>query len=89
MMDAMLDANGVAITVGATVKLVGVVTSLNPFDNRFHDVTISLSHPLPASTGGAKDMPPYKMNYSEGAERDPPGNSATIAVPPGLLIVGA
>jgi len=89
MMDAMVDANGVAITLGATVKLVGVVTALSPFDNRYHDVTLTLSHPLSASFGGAKDMPPYKTNYMEGAEINPPGSSITISVPAAVLVVGA
>jgi len=84
MMDAMLDANGVAITVGATVKLVGVVTSLNPFDNRFRDVQITLSHPLPSSSG-----PAVNIVHPVGAEVTPPGYITVISVPPGVLVVGA
>lgn len=80
--DLMVDANGAAITVGATVKLVGVVTELNPFSTKFRDVTISLSHPV---SGVADD------NTSPGgnAKGKSPGAVKTISVHPSMLVVGA
>jgi hypothetical protein len=85
--DVMTDAKGAAITVGATVKLVGVVTALNPLSNRFHDVSITLSHPLAGATfGPPKDA---STSYMEGAEMNPPGYRLKIDVPPGVLVVGS
>jgi len=46
---ALLDANGVAINVGDTVKLTGVVLSLDPASTHFGEVKIQLSHPLSGS----------------------------------------
>ena len=43
---ALLDANGVAINVGDTVKLTGTVLSLNPAATHFGEVKIQLAHPL-------------------------------------------
>ena len=87
MQTNMVDANGAAVTLGATVKLVGVVTSVNPFSNRFHEVQITLSHPLAASAGPPKNQ--LGTNYAEGVELNPPGYRVVIECPPGVLVVGS
>lgn len=74
-----LDANGTPITVGATVKLVGTVLSVNQFDNRYNEILISISHPIagvvPANiTGGDPTVPGYRVQ---------------VTTPPAVLIVGA
>ena len=87
MMDALVDANGAAITLGATVKLVGTVTGLNGFSLRFNDVQITLSHPLPASSG-----PPLNQqsnNQVSGGNLNTPGYRTVLSVPPGVLVVGS
>ena len=43
--DQMRDVDGVAITVGATVKLVGTVSAINGTNTHYQDVTIYLLHP--------------------------------------------
>lgn len=77
--DSPNDANGVAITVGATVKLVGTVASLNLFDNRFNDVVITLSHPV------AGQLP----TFLTGGDSSQPGYKVQISVPPNVLLVGS
>ena len=87
MLANLLDANGVLVTVGATVKLVGTVVSVNAGANRFHEVVIQVSHPLPASAGAPKDINGF---YTSCAEVNPPGYRVkTIGVPAGVLIVGS
>lgn len=39
------DINGVAITVGSTVKLVGLVTAINPTSTHFMEVTFQPIYP--------------------------------------------
>lgn len=80
--DLMVDANGAAITVGATVKLVGTVVELNPFSTKFRSVTITLLHP----TVNVPDD-----NVASGAQRAgaTPGAVKTISVHPSMLVVGA
>jgi hypothetical protein len=39
------DSVGATINLGATVKLVGVVTAINAFDPHFGEVSVTLSHP--------------------------------------------
>jgi hypothetical protein len=41
------DINGVAITVGATVKMVGTVTAVNAIDGHFMNVTVTPNNPTP------------------------------------------
>jgi hypothetical protein len=41
-----LDAFGVPIVVGATVKLVCTVTAINPLDTHFGDVQVSINFPV-------------------------------------------
>jgi len=78
--DPLLDANGVAITVGATVKLVGVVTSVNALDNRYNSVAITLLHPI----AGVPDV-----GSSPGAEGVKQSGKKTIEVTASMLVVGA
>jgi hypothetical protein len=85
----LVDANGTPITVGATVKLVGVVTSMNPFSNRFNDVKITISHPLPASFGPARDQVQNGNVAVDGGNDQSPGYRLNLAVPPGVLVVGS
>lgn len=80
--DLMVDANGAAITVGATVKLVGVVTALDPFSNNFHDVTITLSHPVAG-------IPDVIVGASGTSNRPSAGAVKTLNVHPSMLVVGA
>ena len=39
----LLDRNGVAINVGDTVRLMGVVTALNPASTHYREVTMTVS----------------------------------------------
>ena len=55
------DVNGVTITLGATVKLVGVVTAINT-DPHFGSITVAPSHPtgsfIPSQSGGGNPQSP-------------------------------
>ena len=86
MSDSPNDSAGNPITVGATVKLVGVVTSIDLLSNRFHDIKVTISHPLASSAGTPKDA---STNYMEGTEMTPPGYRQTLAFPPGVLTLGS
>lgn len=61
--DILNDVNGATITVGATVKLVGVVTAINP-DPHFGSITVAPLHPagasIPMQSGGSN---PQSPNY--------------------------
>jgi hypothetical protein len=76
----MVDFNGTPLALGQTVKLVGTITALNPFDNKFREVTITLSHPVP----GVPDV-----IVAQGADPQEPGAVKTISVSPTMLVVGA
>ena len=39
--DSMVDIYGSTLTVGSWVKLIGVVTALNPSDPHFQDITVT------------------------------------------------
>jgi hypothetical protein len=43
--EPLRDVNGVLITVGATVKLVGVVTAVSSTDPHFSGIQVAPSHP--------------------------------------------
>jgi hypothetical protein len=51
----MVDANGVAIAVGETVMITGVVIALNPASTHYREVTIRVIHPVPGVP--ANDIP--------------------------------
>jgi hypothetical protein len=59
--DTLLDVNGVTITLGATVKLVGTVTAINP-DPHFGSITVAPAHPtgksIPMQSGGGNPQSP-------------------------------
>jgi len=59
--DILNDVNGVPITIGATVKLVGVVTAINP-DPHFGTITVVPAHPtkasIPKQSGGGNPQSP-------------------------------
>lgn len=74
------DANGVALVVGDTVKLVGVVTSMNLFDNRFNDLTITISHPITSI---------LSQTGITGADATVPGYRTVITVPAAVLVKGS
>jgi hypothetical protein len=76
----MLDSAGAAMSVGDTVKLVGVVAALNPADNRFNEVTVTLTNPN-YSVGDSRVAP--------GAELLGPGPVKTIIVQSTMLTKGA
>jgi hypothetical protein len=46
--NSLTDIFGVAITVGAKVKLIGTVTSMNPTDPHFQDIEIRPDYPQSA-----------------------------------------
>ena len=75
-----VDANGTAITVGATVKLVGTVTGINQFDNRLNEITISISHPLSGVV---------PLVNTTGGDLTVPGYRTTVTTPPQVLVVGS
>ena len=60
-MDSLLDHNGVTVTVGATVKLVGVVTAINQ-DPHFGTIVVAPSYPtgptVPPMSGGGNPQSP-------------------------------
>ncbi len=68
--DPSLDSAGTPIILGDTVKLVGVITGVNLFDNRFRDIEVTLSHPVamtpqasPTEGGNATNLGPgLKIN---------------------------
>lgn len=80
--DSPNDSGGTPITLNATVKLVGTVTSLNLFDNRFNDIEVTLAHPLAASANGG---PPLGVTGGDVG----PGARIKIYVPPSVLTVGS
>ena len=52
---ALLDYNGTPIVVGETVKLLGVVDSINESSPHYKEVTMHLTHPVP---GVPANVPP-------------------------------
>lgn len=74
------DFNGVNLIKGQAVKLLGVITDLNAFDNRYCEVTVTLTHPV----AGVPDS-----IYAAGAEWiESAGGKKSIAVAPSMLVVG-
>jgi hypothetical protein len=43
--DAIKDVNGVTITLGATIKMVGLVTAINTTDPHFGTIQVTPIHP--------------------------------------------
>lgn len=80
--DSPNDAVGTPITIGATVKLVGVVTAMNLFDNRYNDIEVLIAHPLAANVGPPTDI-------ATGGDRSVPGYRIRLTFPPAVLLVGA
>jgi len=76
----MNDALGTAVTVGDTVKVVGVIQSLNPLDNRFNELVILVSHPIT----GVPDI-----FIAPGGNVLSPGAVRTISVPAALTVKGS
>lgn len=80
--DSPNDSNGVALVVGDTVKLVGTVTAMNLFDNRFNDLEVTLSHPLSAATFSGPQLGVTGGDVG-------PGPRLKVNVPAVMLIKGA
>ena len=85
--DPPVDANGATITVGATVKLVGTVASINSFDNRYNDIVVTLLHPVITTPSSSNPAIPG-VNLT-GGDPSVPGYRTTISVPPTVLVVGS
>ena len=81
--DLTVDHNGTAITVGATVKLIGVVTAVNPLSSHYRDITVQLAYPI---TGIAQSQPQPPV---DGGYITQPGSVLTVSVPGCMLIVGS
>jgi hypothetical protein len=81
--DSLTDYNGNAITVGATVKLIGTVTAVNALSQHYRDITVQLSYPV---TGVAQPQP---QPPADGGFNTQPGSVLTINVPGCVLIVGS
>ncbi len=78
--DSPNDANGVALAVGDTVKLVGVITAMDLFNNRFNDLTVTITHPI---TG---ILP---VQGATGGDATVPGYRTVITVPAAVLVKGS
>jgi hypothetical protein len=83
----LVDSLGTPLAVGQTVKLVGTITALYPFDNTYNEVVITLSHPVP----GVFDVTDTVGTTGPDATVHGPGPGAvkTISVPALMLVVGA
>lgn len=80
--DSPNDANGVPLVAGDTVKLVGTITGMNLFDNRFNDIEVTLSHPLSASVFQG---PPLGITGGDVGT----GPRLKVSVPAAMLVKGA
>ena len=76
---APVDSLGAAITVGAAVKLLGTVTAINIFDNRYAEVTVLLTNPI--------SVPDVVV--AAGAQKTVPGGAVkSISIAPTMLTLG-
>jgi hypothetical protein len=80
----IIDAVGTVISVGATVKLVGTVTSINAFDQHFGEVVVTLSNPA-----GIPVTNISLVNDIAGGVPSPTLACTTVNVAPRMLLVGA
>lgn len=89
----MTDKNGTPITVGATVKLVGTVVSINNASSHYDGCVIRLSFPasnLPFIPSGATAPGVPNVNTSKTGPAAPnPQFPALIAADGSQLIVGS
>jgi len=86
--DSIVDSGGNAITVGATVKLVATVISINAFDNRYNDVLIQINHPVITSPSSSNPAIPGVFAPT-GGDYSVPGYRLQLSVPPTVLTVGS
>lgn len=75
---------GATINLGATVKLVGVVTAINAFDPHFGEVTVTVSHPA-----GVPVTNISLVNDIVNGITQPTLACNTINVAPAMLTVGS
>lgn len=80
----IVDFNGVTIALGATVKLVGTVTALFPWDQHFGEVQVTLTHPGPAPVSSVGPVTDVAMGQFQVTLNPNP-----INVAPTMLIVGS
>ena len=78
---SIIDSTGAAITVGAIVKLQGIVTAINPFSGDYREVTVVLANPLVG-------YPDVLVAVGAVAKDNTPGPAKTIRVPPTVLTLG-
>lgn len=69
--DYLRDVNGVLVTVGATVKLVGVVTAINTFDSHFGTIQVAPLHPTGASVPSQSRIFPQSPNFAVPDQNQP------------------
>lgn len=81
--DSPNDSGGVALVVGDTVKLVGTVSAMDLFNNRFNDIEVTLSHPPSATVFSGPQL------GITGADMTVPGPRLKITVPAFMLTKGA
>jgi hypothetical protein len=79
----MVDHNGTTITVGATVKLVGTVVSINNFEPHLQGCVINPLYPSPNTV-------PLENNVQViGQQANPTGLPCQVAFDGSQLIVGS
>ena len=76
--DSGVDAVGTGLLIGQTVKLVGVVTAIDLFSNKYHDITVMLTQKLVID----------QNNYTSAPNLTVPGYRTVIKVPASVLVVG-
>jgi hypothetical protein len=81
---SIVDAIGTVINVGATVKLVGVVTAINAFDAHFGECVVTLNNPA-----GIPVTNISLVNDIAGGVPSPTLACTTVNVAPKMLLVGA
>lgn len=77
--DRGVDAVGIPILVGSTVKLVGTVTAIDLFSTKYHDITVMLTQSLVIDHN----------NYVSAPNPTVPGYRTMIKVPASVLVVGS
>lgn len=78
---APVDSTGAAITVGAAVKLLGTVLSINIFSNRRQEIVVGL-------TNSVAGVPTTSNTTPIEAVGGGPGAVLVISVPPTCLTLG-
>ena len=78
---APVDSAGNPITVGAAVKLLGTVTSINVFSNNYHEITVTLTNPLAS-------YPDVLVGVGGTSFGMTPAAAKVISVPPTVLTLG-